>query len=572
MLSRQLYVHFLDAYHVERAYRNSHSPDQLASEGRRALRIAMAVSDTVFVPASTYFESALARQLLAQHPFALECGKVLLTAGDPDLETHRISKDHQYDLGSPAAQRRAYRASVVSIAGYRPRPGDTRTHITESWLAAGALDQALVSSGGYTGPIVPESLTEVWAGIPDALGNRAFVPGHVLEALRRFGSGPGSVPAKVVSDVIERAYVETYTLGLNAGVVRGLVRLVTPFSLPTHPDSISYPDALDKVRRAGLLSALDDPNEDEFLSKQIEVQRSILGQNRSAARQNARPTVGIVTILEEEFAAVVSQLENPKSIKLRNDPHAYMLGEVRKHGDSKVVEVLVSKQLHMTPKSAATSATLLLKAFPSIRDVIVAGIGGAIPRPGDVEKDVSLGDVVVSTRAGVVDIDHVTRTVAGSVPRSLLPPPSPNLLGALDRHRQADPRGTLTRRRLVGLASSDHRFVRPPPSTDVLRAVTGEVVRTGGAAAMSRTFPGVVASGGSLLRDPVERDRIGSATGALVIEMEGAGVAEAAWTLGRGYFLVRGLTDYCDDHKNDAWHWYAAAAAACVAVEIVAYL
>jgi nucleoside phosphorylase len=85
-------------------------------------------------------------------------------------------------------------------------------------------------------------------------------------------------------------------------------------------------------------------------------------------------------------------------------------------------------------------------------------------------------------------------------------------------------------------------------------------------------FTGIIASGDTLVKDPVQRDRIGKSTGALAIEMEGAGLAEAAHGSARQWFLVRGLVDYCDTHKNDVWHGYAAAAAAAVTVTILSMI
>jgi hypothetical protein len=46
------------------------------------------------------------------------------------------------------------------------------------------------------------------------------------------------------------------------------------------------------------------------------------------------------------------------------------------------------------------------------------------------------------------------------------------------------------------------------------------------------------------------------------VEMEASGIADAAWTLEIGYFVVRGISDYCDKNKNDVWRYYAAAVSA----------
>jgi nucleoside phosphorylase len=51
--------------------------------------------------------------------------------------------------------------------------------------------------------------------------------------------------------------------------------------------------------------------------------------------------------------------------------------------------------------------------------------------------------------------------------------------------------------------------------------------------------------------------------------MEGAGVAEGAWNCGRAYFVVRGIVDYCDSSKGDAWQPYAALCAAAYAKSLI---
>jgi nucleoside phosphorylase len=38
---------------------------------------------------------------------------------------------------------------------------------------------------------------------------------------------------------------------------------------------------------------------------------------------------------------------------------------------------------------------------------------------------------------------------------------------------------------------------------------------------------------------------------------------------GKGFFVVRGICDYANDGKNDAWHHYAAMAAASFAVHLI---
>jgi hypothetical protein len=65
-----------------------------------------------------------------------------------------------------------------------------------------------------------------------------------------------------------------------------------------------------------------------------------------------------------------------------------------------------------------------------------------------------------------------------------------------------------------------------------------------------------------LLKDPEIRDALRDKFGVRAIEMEGSGIADGTWTAGLGYIIIRGISDYCDQHKNDVWQGYAAVAAA----------
>jgi hypothetical protein len=57
----------------------------------------------------------------------------------------------------------------------------------------------------------------------------------------------------------------------------------------------------------------------------------------------------------------------------------------------------------------------------------------------------------------------------------------------------------------------------------------------------------------------------------LAVEMEGEGVATAAWQLSqpKGVLVVRGISDLADSNKSDEWQPYAAAAAATFFVDFL---
>jgi nucleoside phosphorylase len=68
---------------------------------------------------------------------------------------------------------------------------------------------------------------------------------------------------------------------------------------------------------------------------------------------------------------------------------------------------------------------------------------------------------------------------------------------------------------------------------------------------------GTIASGELVIKDAKKRDHLAREHGVLCFEMEAAGAL-----VDFPCIVIRGISDYCDSHKNDVWQGYAAAAAA----------
>lgn len=78
---------------------------------------------------------------------------------------------------------------------------------------------------------------------------------------------------------------------------------------------------------------------------------------------------------------------------------------------------------------------------------------------------------------------------------------------------------------------------------------------------------GTIASGNQVVKDARERDQLGQKFNALCVEMEAAGLMNNFPCI-----VVRGICDYADSHKNDAWQRYAAATAAAFAKSLLRHV
>lgn len=293
-----------------------------------------------------------------------------------------------------------------------------------------------------------------------------------------------------------------------------------------------------------------------------------------AAELAARVTVGIITALPKELAAVKTMLDEPveHDVGGHGAGRQYWLGEVPgKGGATHAVAVAMSG---MGNTQAAARATLLLEHFPLIDAILMVGIAGAVPHPRRVAEHVRLGDIVVSDRLGVIQYDFVKETAAVVEHRHAPRPPSARLLEADAALQLLELEGSRPWEDLLARAHKLPRSARPSVA-DVLRDSDepdrivphpDDPDRTEG---HPRVFRGPIASSHVLLKNPRRRDLLRDTFGVKAVEMEGSGIADATWMHEAGYFVVRGTCDYCDAQKSDTWHSYAAAIAAAYARALV---
>jgi len=217
----------------------------------------------------------------------------------------------------------------------------------------------------------------------------------------------------------------------------------------------------------------------------------------------------------------------------------------------------------MGNNSAAISATRLLTHFPTVRHIIMCGIAGGVPKPGDVEHDVRLGDIVVSNRNGVIQYDLIKERPDGSREHRFPPrPPGAELLRGV-RHLQTEEElGRRPWEAFLARGSTMKNGTRPADNMDARGVAISYPPDGERQQGRPRVFHAAIAAANVLLKNQEHRDYLAATFSVKAIEMEGSGVADATWAGEAGYLVVRGICDYCDGSKGDAWQGAAAVAAA----------
>jgi nucleoside phosphorylase len=293
------------------------------------------------------------------------------------------------------------------------------------------------------------------------------------------------------------------------------------------------------------------------------------------APSSPAPMIGILTALDHEFSAMKALLDHPTDFDVPGSKMRYVLGQMPSSngGTHEIVLALGD----MGESLAAVHGARMLATFPTVKSVLMVGIAGGVPNPKKPDEHVRLGDIVVSDRYGVLQYDYGKQTSEKTKNgqqakkfkvRSAPRPPSSSLLQYVRFLNIEAMEGRYPWEKHIQVGLKQRGWTRPGADHDELFETAepdkpvkhpDDPKRRPG---QPRAFQGLIASSNTLLKDPFKRDELRDEFGAKAIEMETAGVADAAWIQEVGYLGVRGICDYCDSHKNDVWQPYAAMAAA----------
>ena len=297
-----------------------------------------------------------------------------------------------------------------------------------------------------------------------------------------------------------------------------------------------------------------------------------MAQPTNAIRGGSRPppTIGIVTALWIEGHAVRSMITDIQPLPpISQDPNHYYQGTLASTREDQAHQVVVTIMSRDSTRNAAAVCTDLIRSFPSVRCVIMAGIAGGIPSRKSPGRHVRLGDIVVATK-GIVDYRHVVQLDGRAIPRRDVDDMSQELCRAANELAAKNFEGVRPLDTLLNVRGNPKmkNFARPPESTDILY-IRGERAEhparklSGHHRGKPKVHHGAIGSADMLLRDEVLRDQIARDYGVVAVEMEGSGIAVGSAIHGKQWFMVRGISDYCENAgKSDEWQAYASLAAA----------
>ena len=302
-------------------------------------------------------------------------------------------------------------------------------------------------------------------------------------------------------------------------------------------------------------------------------------KNSNNNQEDIRPRLAICTALPKELAACLAILDSttPLNPDCPDDANQYWWGSLPSRAGGKPHQVLVTSLVKMGNNVAATAIANLIRSFPSVEYILMVGIAGGVPDPKKVESHVRLGDVVITNEKGILQYDNIKRDSIQIEVRDNSPKPSATLIAAAKALEAGKLLGQYPWQDHIALRDHLEDYHRPPSDTDVLRDASNQKKRIKHPIDPWRNkhpnspkiHLAAIGSANTLLKDAIFRDQLRDKHGIRAIEMEGSGTANASWSAGREYIVIRGICDYCDEQKNNIWQNYAALVAAAYARSLI---
>lgn len=282
-----------------------------------------------------------------------------------------------------------------------------------------------------------------------------------------------------------------------------------------------------------------------------------------------KPTIAILTALPKEFSMVGKLMSEIRfDLSFGDEKTQFPHGRI----GSKDVVLAMSG---MGNNLSSSIATKVYDKYPSVKYTFVVGIAGGIPDLDNPANHVSLGDLVISDEKGVLQYD-MTKTKSDGTEYNFSPrPPDATLIRNSKLYVERVDRGAYKYWGYLDELMKANSINRP--ETQILdespwiegASVGMPPMPEGCDGNRPRIHFGPIASANTVVKDVELRNQLKDKFKAKAVEMEASGVADAAWLSGKSYFVVRGICDYANPDKNDAWQKYAAAAAAAFTREII---
>lgn len=254
------FLHFFDIQFLElkRAHLYEKEAEQ---EARLASRIALLYADEVLIPAASFFENQMCRQVILELQSIFNYGMIWLAGAASNLDEFIYKKLYQYDVNS--IQHQTYsKIDFDNLPPFRTRFKSATNDIKTHWIHC--LDEEYIVTNIIKGTRcdLPKDFERLWERVPIDLEERAFIVKYVAPLLFK-----GDLHPTVINRlhyIINEAYFSSYVKEFKACTVADLIYLASPHRVPSNGPRIPFKRFLQALQKVELLEKIMNCNA-EFL-------------------------------------------------------------------------------------------------------------------------------------------------------------------------------------------------------------------------------------------------------------------------------------------------------------------
>jgi len=245
----RIFLHFFDMHFLrEKGFKNEIS--LFVDELKLATRIAISTSKIILIPAPSYIESPICRNIINMHEELFPYGIIFIVGNASCIEEFAANRLPMYPKGSSHYTAYSNISTYNMYPPFRTRKRNTTHDISLNWINTLEYNDFFSSLQERLGLSLPSDFEDMWRKVPDSLEGRAIIYDHISPLFKNVASHL-SFKFQITS-LLNGFYFDSYVTELDAGVVGDLIYLKSDNVVPSNGYTISYAKFITRLRENGI--------------------------------------------------------------------------------------------------------------------------------------------------------------------------------------------------------------------------------------------------------------------------------------------------------------------------------
>ncbi len=258
----KVFLHFFDIHFLEEKCVSSIGLPAI-KEAKLATRICLLCCDQIIIPASSYFESEICKEIIKEHEDLIALGLIIFVGNARNSLEFIQNKISQYS--GAIFQKELYEKALDNelVIPFRPRTRSATRDIKLAWQRILHKSQIPGLFRDCRGVSIPRNIEEKWNQTPYLLEKDAFIVDNVMPII--FPHSENIAIRNRLHGIINQAYFQSYVSDLDACIVSDLVYLESDYLTNSPERCIPYRYIAAEITKRGKYEWVLNAPTEEFL-------------------------------------------------------------------------------------------------------------------------------------------------------------------------------------------------------------------------------------------------------------------------------------------------------------------